>query len=82
MPDINLGEHIEKNGLNFKSLFREILSVSASIFIGFYWKDLFTEYITTFMPEGHNLVEKTTLGIFVTIAVVIFIYIVNKKQKE
>lgn len=79
--DFNLEEHL-KNGISFKKIFRSIIIYSISIFIGFTWKDLFTEIIQSFMPEGHNLIEKIFIMGIVTVMLVIFAYQLMKGGKS
>jgi Na+-transporting NADH:ubiquinone oxidoreductase subunit NqrD len=81
MPDFDLEKEIQ-NGISFRKIFKSIIVYSISIFLGFTYKDLFTEVIQSFMPEGHNLVEKMIITGIVTIVLVAFAYELMKGKKE
>ena len=81
MAEVDLKEHIS-NGLNFRRLFLDLLTVSAGVFIAFYWRDLLTEAIDSLMPHGQNLLQKTFIGIGITVSLVVIIYflsVVNRR---
>lgn len=70
MVDFDLEDKM-KDGLKFKEIFKSLFIYSSSLFIAFYWKDLLSEFLTSVMPAGHNILEKTELGALITVMLVI-----------
>lgn len=81
MPDFDLTKAFDK-GLRMRSVFVEILSFSASVFIAFQWQKLFNEIVATFWIEGTNIVQKVVLNGVLTFIVVVFVYEMLKRQKD
>ena len=79
--DLELRKALE-NGLSFRKIFMEIVIYAISIFLGFYWKDQFTEIIQTYWPAGHGLINKITLGIILTVVLVLVVYLVLWLEKK
>jgi len=81
MPDFDLEKQVQ-NGISFKKIFKSIIIYSISIFLGFTWKGIFDEVIQSFMPQGHNLIEKIFITFVVTILMVVFAYELMKGKKN
>jgi hypothetical protein len=80
MPDFDL-EKSTREGLSFRNIFIDIIVFAISVFLGFSWKDLFTEIIQAYMPEGHNLIEKTFIMFLITIIMAWIAWRLIKKKK-
>jgi hypothetical protein len=80
MVDFDI-EKSTRNGLSFRNVFIDIIIFAISVFLGFSWKDLFTEVIQTWLPEGHNLGEKIAIMIFITVLMTLFAWKLIKKKK-
>lgn len=80
-PDFDLNKSFDK-GLKMRSIFVEILSFSASVFLAFQWQKVFNEIVSTFWIEGQNLQEKVILNAVLTIIVVSFVYAMLKWNKK
>jgi len=81
MVDFNLEEKM-RNGLNFREIFKSLFLYSSSLFIAFYWKSRFDEVVEAYMPAGHNLIEKISIGLLVTVMLVIVCYMLFKDGKN
>lgn len=80
MPDFDLGKET-KNGFSFRRIIVQLITYSASLFLGLSWSSWFSEAVNTYIPHGQGIFQKALLNTIVTLVLAIVIYFLTRKRQ-